>query len=141
MTMSRVWLTATLGLSLGCTGAGGSRAVTAVPPNVSDYQPATPLTARASGLLGRAVYRTPEGEAFRVEIEDLLVQPSTSAVVVPLAQAAVIEVRGGEGDALVGDRRVALTLGATFAVSAGEGLSVQPRGGPVELHVAQIASR
>jgi mannose-6-phosphate isomerase-like protein (cupin superfamily) len=60
---------------------------------------------------------------------------------VPLNQAAVIEVRSGEGAATVADKRVELRQGTTFAVSAGEKLAVQPRGVPVELRVVQIASR
>jgi mannose-6-phosphate isomerase-like protein (cupin superfamily) len=53
----------------------------------------------------------------------------------------VIEVRSGEGEAAIGDRRVELRQGTTFAVSAGERLTVQPRGEPVTLRVVQIAAR
>ena len=141
MTTFRLFVAVALGLTVGCTSTGGSGTLTQAPPRPSDYQPSNPLTERASGLLGRSVFRAPEGGAFRVELEDLLVQPSTSAVQVPLAQAAVIEVRSGEGEAVVGEKRVELKQGTTFTVSATERLSVQPRGGPVELRVAQIAAR
>src|SRR2546428_1780795 len=141
MTTSRLLFAVPLGLFVGCTGTAGSRTVIPAPPKPSDYQPSNPLTERSKGLLGRSVFRTPDGEAFRVELEDLLVQPSTSAVLVPLNQAAVMEVRSGEGEATSGDKRIELRQGTTFAVSAGDRLSVQPRGGPVELRVVQIASR
>jgi mannose-6-phosphate isomerase-like protein (cupin superfamily) len=58
-----------------------------------------------------------------------------------LSQAAVIEVRSGEGEAAIGDRRVELKQGTTFAVSAGQRLTVQPRAEPVTLRVVQIAAR
>jgi hypothetical protein len=76
-----------------------------------------------------------------VEFEDVLVQPSSSPIALPLSQAAVIEVRSGEGEAAIGDRRVELKQGTTFAVSAGERLTVQPRAEPITLRVVQIAAR
>ena len=141
MTRSLLVLTAALVLSIGCAGARGGRALVAAPPEPSDYQPPNALTQRATGLLGRAVFRTPDGDPYRVELEDVLVQPSSSPVSLALEQAAVIEVRSGEGDATAGERRIELKQGTTFAVSAGERLSVQPRGGPVSLRVVSIAGR
>jgi hypothetical protein len=134
-------LTAALVLSIGCAGTRSGRALVSAPPEQSDYQPPNALTPRTSGVLGRPVFKTPDGDPYRVELDDVLVQPSSSPISLPLEQAAVMEVRSGEGDATAGGRRIELRQGATFAVSAGETLSVQPRGGPVSLRVVSIASR
>jgi hypothetical protein len=128
-------------LSIGCAANQGGRTPIPAPSQSSDYQPPNALTPRDTGLLGRSVFRTIESDPYRVEFEDVLVQPSSSPIALPLSQAAVIEVRSGEGNAAVGDRRVELKQGTTFAVSAGEQLIVQPRGEPVTLRVVQIAAR
>jgi hypothetical protein len=141
MTRSPLLLTAALVLSIGCADTRGGRALVSAPPEPSDYQPPNALTQRTSGLLGRPVFRTPDSDPYRVELEDVLVQPSSFPVSLPVEQAAIIEVRSGEGDATAGDRRIELKQGATFAVSAAERLSVQPRGGPVSLRVVSIAGR
>jgi hypothetical protein len=143
MTTTRLLLATALACSIGCAGNQRGRALVATPPTPSDYQPPAPftMTERATGLLARAVFRSPDSDPYHVELEDLLIQPASSAVVVPLSQAAVVDVRSGDGDATVGQRRVALQQGATFAVPAGERLSIQPRGGPVMLRVVQIAGR
>lgn len=125
----------------GCGGVAGSRKLVPPPTKLSDYQPPNAFSERANGLLGRSVFRSPDGEAFRVGFEDLVVPPAPAAVVVPLSEAAVIEVRSGEGDAAAGDRRIALKQGTTFAVAAGEKLTIQPRGGPMQLRVVEIGSR
>jgi hypothetical protein len=140
MTRSLLVLTM-LVFAIGCAGTRGGRGLVSAPREPSDYQPPNALTPRASGLLGRAVFRTPDSDPYRVELEDVLVQPSSSPVSLLLEQAAVIEVRSGVGDATAGDRRIELTQGTTFTVSAGERLSVQPRGGPVLLRVVSIAGR
>jgi hypothetical protein len=142
MTRSSLSFAATLLLlSIGCAANQGGRAPIPAPSQASDYQPPNALAPRDTGLLGRSVFRTPEGDPYRVEFEDVLVQPSPSPTALPLSQAAVIEVRSGEGEAAIGDRRVELRQGTTFAVSAGERLTVQPRGEPVTLRVVQIAAR
>ena len=130
-----------LGSLLGCTSTAGSRAVLPVPAKVADYQPSNPLSQRTTGLLGRSVFRSGEGDAFQVLVEDLLVQPSSTAVSVPLSEAAVIETRSGEGEADIAGTHVQLKQGTVVAVSVGQSFDVQPRGGPVELRVVQIASR
>jgi len=128
-------------ISIGCAANRGGRTPIPAPTQSSDYQPPNALAPRDTGLLGRSVFRTIESDPYRVEFEDVLVQPSSSPTALPLSQAAVIEVRSGEGEATIGDRRVELRQGTTFAVSAGERLTVQPRGEPVTLRVVQIAAR
>jgi len=125
----------------GCAGAASSRKVVLPPAKLSDYRPPNAFSERENGLLGRSVFRTPDGEPFRVGFEDLIVPPAPLAIVVPLNDAAVIEVRSGEGDASAGDRRIALKQGTTFSVAAGEKLTIEPRGGPMQLRVVEIGAR
>jgi hypothetical protein len=127
-------------LLAGCRSVAGSRKALPPPVQASTYQPANPLNQRAPGLLGRAVFRTSDTDPFLVEFEDLVAAPSSSAVSVPI-RGAVVEVRSGEGEAVVSSRRIDLKQGTTFAVSAAETLTVQARGGPVELRTVQITGR
>src|SRR5262245_39369102 len=141
MTTSRLLLAAALGVSLGCAGRQSGRALVAAAANPSEYQPPNAVAGRTVRLLGRSVVRTSGADPYRVTFDDPLVQPSTSSVPISLAQAAVVEVRSGEGQATVAERRLDLKEGMTFAVAPEERLSIQPRGGPVELRVVQISSR
>src|SRR5882757_7159499 len=85
-------------LSIGCAANRGGRTLIPAPSQSSDYQPPNALAPRDTGLLGRSVFRTIESDPYRVEFEDVLVQASSSPIALPLSQAAVIEVRSGEGE-------------------------------------------
>ena len=123
----------------GCSNVSKSRQLVPPPPKPVDNQSVRQLTERSPGVLGRTVFTTPTGEAFRAQFEDLIVGPATAPVAVPVPQGAVVEVRSGEGVAGIGSRSVEFKQGATFAVGVGEPLTIQARGGPVQLRVVLVS--
>ena len=91
----------------------------------SSYQPKTPYTQLASGLLTRTLYEAPSGEGYRVEVRELLVGPGQHTDRVTLPGAAILEVRSGSGILTVSDKPQELRLGATFSLAEAEAFAIE----------------
>jgi hypothetical protein len=123
----------------GCAASKGKR--TPAPANSlkpSAYQPAQTYSERAAGVSARTFYTTEAGAAYRVEIQDVLIAPSSTSKDVKLGIAAVVEVRAGQGTAVIAGDKRELQPGSVFAVSAGQDFTVNAVGGPVHLHVIAL---
>jgi hypothetical protein len=99
---------------------------------LSKTESVEPYALVREGLATRTAFRATSG-AFTIEVRDLLVSPGRPAVSLDLGGAAVFEVRDGAGVADIAGKEITLSMGATFAVSQGEPVRVQARGGPLAL--------
>jgi hypothetical protein len=69
-----------------------------------------------AGLLVRTRFVTDAGPNRRIEVWDLLIGPGMRSDATQLAGGAVIEVRGGSGQIVMGDQSQELRPGATLAI-------------------------
>jgi hypothetical protein len=101
----------------------------------SDYQPAHPFLPWQGGIATRSVYKTNEtehpGAGLAVEVRDLLISTTQPETVFALDGAAVLEVRQGSGEAMVGGQSLELRPGTVFTVGEGEPLRVIPHSEPI----------
>ncbi|HEX4959450.1 MAG TPA: hypothetical protein VF173_01330 [Thermoanaerobaculia bacterium] len=112
-------------------------ALPAPPPGAahySDYQPAHPFLPWQDGVARRLVYKTDAIEnlgGLAVEVRDFLVSSMQTKSIFALDGAAVIEVRQGSGEVMVGEQKLKLLSGTVFTVGKGEPLSVISHGEPI----------
>jgi len=131
-----------------CQTTADGRGKSGLPPpppdatNFSDYQPQMPfLPTTNAGVARRQVFQTGSGEGYAVAVEDFLISSKAPSATVPLAGAAVVEVRDGAGQATVGERHIELQRGTVFTVAEGESLAISPKGEPVTLRTWIVRSR
>jgi len=93
-------------------------------PRESDYRPSIPFQpGPVEGVATRTVFSTDSGRGYSVDVTDIAVRPGT-AVSVPFAGPAMVEVRHGGGTAIAGGRNVELRSGTILTVGEGEALTV-----------------
>lgn len=131
-------------LSGGCRTAfeeGGKHALPPIPPDkgFSDYKPDHPYLPLGNGVAKRSVFTTTSPAGLAIDVQDFLVAPGHPAVDLALAGGAVLEVRQGTGEAVVGEEKIELRPGLVVTVGAEEFLRITARGEPLALR-AWIAS-
>jgi mannose-6-phosphate isomerase-like protein (cupin superfamily) len=136
---------AALILGAGCrtvSNADGSHGLPPAPPDTtdfSDYEPDHPFEPTKPGVAERSVFTAPSDEGhtveYTVEVRDFLVAPAQpeADLAITLADAAVLEVRQGSGEATVGKEKIELRPGTVFTVDAGEPLWLTTRDEPLAL--------
>jgi hypothetical protein len=124
--------------AIAVSGCGeGSRGVELLTPppdqmQISEYQPENPYVQTEAGPLSRPAFSTKAG-GYAIEVRDILVGPGQKASDVAMTGAGVFEVREGGGTVTIGEQAREVAAGATFAVSEGEKLQIEARGGPMIL--------
>lgn len=120
-------------------GAGCRTPAPPGPPKFSDYKPSLlaygPLR---NGVAERLVPTdSPPLSGYDVEVRDFLVSPKNPGAAINLANAAVLEVRQGSGEATVKrateTEKIVLLQGTVFTVNARESLNVTAIGEPLAL--------
>ena len=93
-------------------------------PRESEYRPEIPFQpGPVEGVFTRIVFTADSGRGYSVDVTDVAVRPGT-AIRVPFAGPAMVEVRHGGGSASTGNRNVELRLGTILTVAEGEPLIV-----------------
>ncbi len=99
---------------------------------IQGQQPVTPAPARreemfrqyAPGLLARVNYEADATGRYRVALWDLLVGPGKTSEPANLPGGAVVEVRSGNGRAVIDGNAREITGGSTFVVNEGSSLAL-----------------
>ena len=132
-------------LGTGCRTAfeeGGKHGLPPAPPGTtdfSDYEPIHPYLPSGNGVAARSMYTTASQEGYGVEIRDFLVALTYPDADLGLSGAAVLEVRRGAGEAVVGEQRIELRPGVVFTADAGQSLRITARGEPLALRTWIVA--
>ena len=91
-------------------------------PAASQSQSAPAFRQFVPGLLVRERFVTEAGPGRRVALWDLLIGPGMRGAPATLPGGAVLEVRAGTGDIVIGDKKRSLRPGASLAVPEGVSL-------------------
>jgi len=88
----------------------------------------------------RSSFSATEGH-YVIEVRDLLVAPAQQGISVEAMGAGVLEVRDGTGSVMIGNKTMAVSMGATFFVSEGDKIRIESRGGPMILRAHFFKNR
>lgn len=94
----------------------------------SSFTPTHPYADAGNNLLTRTVFETQGPADTRIELRDLFVAPGKAAEKVSLPGPAVLEVLGGEGRIVMGDKAQKLVQGTSLSVAQNTAFSLESRG-------------